>query len=422
MFNVRFHVVYNDDGVTRTNSNGVPGLTIGFEEVMNAIRDLNVNFNQFNIFFKYYGFDTINNTTFLNYGNTTSYGNMISTHNIPEAFNIYILNQVGGAAAVAGYYWPFSIFDDNWFIRPWTLCHEMGHSFGLLHTFFSSGECEHAVRTPTPLGTPFNLQYNADVAGDQIKDTFPFLSSTFSDNNCNYTGGATDCRGSIINSQTVNGFFITGSPSNNFMTTESEDILCNPSFTPEQGIRMRNAFNIVPERYDSKRNSIQSLYEPFERIKVLGAIKSVVDNNNGTATVCTYYSERFRFQKGFNYVFPENELPDLVNYNPYDLPDIQLPAFNCPLIIQQLGMQNGQYPIGNALTIDKGYICEIQQIIGGSDTITDDLGGYIFTVEEWDSLKASNPNFYELLESNKYHIIKKETEKGVMIQVVLYKN
>lgn len=50
VFNVFYHVVYNDDGVTRTNYLGDPGIIIGFEEIMNSIRDLNINFNQFNIF------------------------------------------------------------------------------------------------------------------------------------------------------------------------------------------------------------------------------------------------------------------------------------------------------------------------------------------------------------------------------------
>ncbi|HSD13364.1 MAG TPA: hypothetical protein VLB74_01810 [Flavobacterium sp.] len=47
VFNVRFHVVYDDSAVTRTNSLGQEGLTIGENEVIDAIKNLNLNFNQF---------------------------------------------------------------------------------------------------------------------------------------------------------------------------------------------------------------------------------------------------------------------------------------------------------------------------------------------------------------------------------------
>jgi len=50
VFNVMYHVVYNDDGLTRTNLLGQQGLTIGENEVLQSIKNLNVAFNQFNIF------------------------------------------------------------------------------------------------------------------------------------------------------------------------------------------------------------------------------------------------------------------------------------------------------------------------------------------------------------------------------------
>lgn len=289
----------------------------------------------------------------------------------------------------------------------------MGHLFGLAHP--NAGNiCEHAERIP---GNPF---YNADVSGDYVSDTHVEVSPTYIDSNCNYLGGGLDCINENVYTQLVDGFLIKPGY-NNFMYA-SGSTSCLPIFTPGQGRRMREAIiGYWADSYQEKMNTIQSLYEPFERTKIIGNVKSIVDNNDGTATVCRFYTESFRFQKGFNYTFPNNIAPDGTNFVPNDIPEILNPPFNCPIIIEQLGLINNEYPIGNALTIDKGFICETEEWVKGLVVTTPVLGSYTFTIEEWNKLKASDPNFYQYLENNKYHIIKRETEKGVVLEVVLFK-
>ncbi|MBK8600196.1 MAG: hypothetical protein IPN80_06190 [Flavobacterium sp.] len=50
------------------------------------------------------------------------------------------------------------------------------------------------------------------------------------------------------------------------------------------------------------------------------------------------------------------------------------------------------------------------------------LGSGIFTQEQLDEIKASDPNLYEQLQSGKYHIITKQTDSGFIDQKVIYKN
>lgn len=420
VFNVRFHVVYNDDGVTRTNNSGTAGLQIGENEVLNAIKHLNINFNQFNIFFKYYGYDKINNSNYLSNGNYgTALANMRSNHSIPDAFNIFIVNAVTGASAVAGYYFPYSSFDDAAFVTPWILCHEMGHSFGLLHTFFEgSGGCEHAARFYDPFASPA-LQFNADTKGDQIVDTHAFGNmSSVHFNNCNYIGGTIDCEGTQILPATVNGYFIAGPPRNNFMSSPDDDN-CVRYFTPGQGVRMRNALIIVPERYDPTRNTIESLYKPFEELYVGGStIISTEDLGNGNVIVCRNIQARHRFQPGFTYSFPDNDgVIDPMTATVNDTPLIINHDFNYGVIINQVDTLQR-----DVLLCTRGEICEEENFVSGEDMITSFIGSYNFTIEQWDQLKVADPNLYDYLESNKYHIIKKITDKGTIVQVTVYKN
>lgn len=414
VFNVKFHVVYNDNGITRTNNLGNPGIPIGFEEVMNAIRDLNVAFNQFNIYFKYRGLDQINNTDFLNLETPQELNNLGSIYSIPNSINLFIVNGTVSGAAARGQY-----FDDNWFVRKWTLCHEMGHIFGLQHVWFeNNGICENAQRLP---GEP---DFNADSAGDKIRDTHAWGNTNdIHFQNCDYIGGAIDCAGSPINPTVLpyqNNYFISGPPIYNYLNTDSTDYTCEPIFTPGQGRKMReNITGTWAASFTAQMTSVESLYEPFESISFGGnTVISIEDFGDGSAFVCRNLKVRNRFQKGFDYVFPDNDgVQDLINFNTDQLPENVNQHFNYRVIINQVDPT-----VSQTLLFDtRGQHCDFEEFVSGTDLVTDFLGSYIFTIEEWDKLKLSDPRLYDYLQNNKYHIIKKETEKGAIYQVTIYK-
>lgn len=296
----------------------------------------------------------------------------------------------------------------------------MGHQFGLAHPNFFQPGCqnqEHSPRNPT------DPNFNANSYGDMVADTHIEVSPSYIDSNCGYIGGGSDCLGIPVVAETINGFLIEPGYNNFMYATGSLSSCTTPILTPGQGVRMRNFIvGYYANYFQERMNTIKSLYEPFDRINIIGNVKSITDNYNGTANVCRFYTQSFRFQKGFDYIFPENLTPDEVNYGTNDLPSIMNPPFNCPIVIQQLGMIDGEFPVGNAFTIDKGFKCEDEPFVAGLDIVTSDLGSYIFTILEWDNLKASDPHFYQFLENNKYHIIKRETAKGVVLQIILYKN
>ena len=418
VFNVRFHVVYNDDGITRDN-NGVAGLDIGFEECMNAIRDYNIAFNPFNIYFKYYGFDQVNETQYMTIDTNQEYSDIVnSTYSVPDAINIYIINGsvIGACARV-------HVLDDDCFIEPWTICHEMGHKFLLAHpNYIGNTTCEHNERDYTEPG------FNADVTGDQVVDTHCYTPVQFYNSNCDYIGGYADCQNTPIVANTTHEGTMIYPTFQNYMYSYNSNILSGlgvtcpliPVFTTGQGTRMREAIiGFWASEYDTYRNTVQSLYQPFETINIPGSvIVSTQDLGNGTAKVCRNILEKHRFQKGFEYVFPDNLTPDPLTAGVNDLPEDINHTYNYRVIINQV---NPLVEEVVEVICTRGVICNIETIVGGKDLITDFIGSYNFTIEEWDKLKVNDPNLYDQLEGGKYHVIRKETESGGVIEVTLYK-
>lgn len=388
---------------------------------MNALRDLNVNFNQFNIFFKYYGMDQINETDYLIIENSNELNQLInSSYSIPNAINIYIVNgSVAGAAA------RVYTFDDDFFVRQWTICHEIGHLFGLVHPYFIPYNLpvgltwcdvtEHATRNNS------DPDFNATTRGDQVVDThsYVFDSSKF-DSNCIYIGGAFDCLGvPIVNTilPNTNGYQI--SPQiNNFM---DENESCLPIFTPGQGIRMREAITgYWANTFNSWMNTVESLYQPFESTEVAGNnIVSVTDNHNGTATVCRSIVRRDRFQKGFDCVFYNMNNNVIDSSIPDDLKVISERTFDYKVKIAQVDSTNTEIV---TVVCTKGVICNTEPYISGKILSMQVLGSMNITVKELNEAQVNDPNLFDQLMEQYYHIIRKETESGAIDEKIIYKN
>lgn len=428
VFNVRFHIVYNNDGLTRTNINGTEGLNIGENEVLEVIKKLNINFNQFNIFFKYYGFDTINNSNYLNNGNfSTVLAEMDNTYGFDNAFDMYVINAITGASAIAAYYGTRAVFNDTTLNTPYVVCHEMGHCFGLLHTFFFNGTCEHATRFYNPDDLPA-VRFNADLFGDQIVDTHAFgdASETIHfDTNCNYIGGAIDCEGTLITPATVNDFLISGPPINNFMSSNNQ--FCQDYiFTPNQGVRMRNAISLLPETYNPSRTDVFSLFQPYSKsIITYPTVLSTTDYGDGTALICRGYNDaEFMFQPGFTYEFPENQSPEILTATNQDFPVIvHNPTFNCPVRILELGINQTNPNIinGQALTTCRGIVCLEEEVLQGTIITSQNLFGLNITIQELNQIQIKDPELYNNLLHNYYYKLIKETATGAKMEEVFYK-
>jgi hypothetical protein len=207
---VFYHIVRNTNGTNAFTPNNLDDIT----------EDLNEFFSPHNIIINNAGSDFINNTNFLNIGNSSEAATLGQTNNHPDAINYYLVETLwntdnGFVAGTAN-----SIPSNNLVIRndrtlTSTSPHEFGHCLNLLHTH------------ETAYGTEAINGSNCLNAGDLICDT-PADPRLFAGDNvdfsCTYTGGG--------------GF----NPSTENIMSYSFGF-CRDQFTNEQGIRMRTAIS-----------------------------------------------------------------------------------------------------------------------------------------------------------------------------------
>ena len=276
---------------------------ITLNKALEAIAELNKNYNTFNIYFKYDGITPINSEVFFNFsfenGDGSLWKDFLRDNNYYKqgAINIYSVDEiVGGTIAFAGtdgngefvfivseYY---AIGPENDPINDFVLTHEVAHNFHLQHVFYCGpaplyNQCENVIRDPN------HPDYNADTHGDKIIDTnatpYPMLHDP---ENCSYIpNGETDPTGLPYN---YNGL----EPEvTNFM---SYSFPCQSEFTIGQMAYMRwyiEMIDALPEIHALELQPISVLYEPFEgKYRYCGG-NGLIHNP--------------RFQPGFNYQFIE---------------------------------------------------------------------------------------------------------------------
>ena len=306
VYNVFIWDIRNDQG-------GGQGNPLNEYEALTAVAELNKTFNEYKIFFKYHGFDIINNTTLYN---------ILSRHDLYDAvtddpqhpewvksnsFNIYIKYNMEGGGFIEKRFEPITVINKGSFMssingNSTTLHHEIGHCMGLHHTFnnffpTTSGTCEHVTRNPS------DPNYNADVAGDFVTDTaaVPNFGWDFTvdppvqyddiDDDCEYIGNGVDCEDDL--------YQIFESDVRNIMAYNSQG--CKDRFSMGQGIRMRESATLIcPENElddavnTNGLNGIASLYEPYKGEYFLAGPLPVDDDGNLNPPL---------FQPGFDYVF-----------------------------------------------------------------------------------------------------------------------
>ncbi len=443
VINVKFHIVKN------TNGTGVTA-NYGEAEVMNAIMILNTHYNQYNIFFKYIGFDVIKNTSYMklrSYAggaanqNTThpffsdivqySKTGMSSPLYDYNAMNLFIVEGIdistttsfAQTAGVANRPGIDSVFAYNRLLTS-TLPHEIGHNFNLLHTHQGTGVA----------GCELVNGSNSATAGDLVTDTPASYipSSLFVSSTCGYLNptNATDCMGTVY----------VNCPVKNFMSTNTGGtcreigagfLPGNAEFTLGQANRMReqieNYYNNSsnPYGYYNAKNTIESLYQPFAETGFSGTGNNtstsaysktvrVNETRTGVNLVYTPTGITLRFQKGFDWEFSyHNVAPftktvtDQYNFNRGDLIlNVKIPLLGTDV-----------YQVG-------GYqsFSVYEPFTSGTVNSTSSLGNSTIQTTPLNSTTASDPQLIDNLDTGKYHIINKQTDSGIQDQNVIYKN
>jgi hypothetical protein len=220
---VQYHIVGRDNGTGYYNVRDLVALHC----------ELNERFATVDIQFYLYAMPNyINNSDYYEFSSTWTGNGMMNQHNVLEACNVYIVEDPRGVCGYAFY--PGSgprrggIVLKKSCAAPGstTLTHEMGHYFGLPHTFsgWENGNTPSSAQQERVNGS------NCSTAGDRFCDTpADFISSRWS---CPYTGSQTDLNGDLY--RTV----LDGTL---YMSYSNDG--CQDKFSPNQ---MTEMYNVLP--------------------------------------------------------------------------------------------------------------------------------------------------------------------------------
>ena len=419
-YKVKFHIIRDIEG-NRADF-------VGEEIVMNVIRDLNLVYNTGNIYFKYIGFDYVDDsslsgdilainllTVFHNYANDTSSLHLIVLNG--DIVNYYDNNNPIITPGVGPFNSGVSFYNYHGITSTHIPSHEIGHNFGLKHNFSTS---ENVVRFYNYPG------YNALVAGDKIFDT-P-ACKTWDDDQFNelgiYFGNDID-NNTLLQESDINRRYSSQNPKNNnvMYVRNGADLIHGYEVTPEQVKRMRyvvatdfssNYYNL----YNSS-TSWEELYKPFET-KLVPAenIASITDNNNGTATVCRGILRKDRYQKGFKYIFFNDTNENIQTGDSNTITEITSGIRNYFIQLYEV------YPDHRekiSVPCYRGTICENEDYVSGKIYSTQVLGSMNITLQELNQIEVKDPDLYNKLMEQYYHILKKYTTSGAVDQKIIYK-
>ena len=480
VLNVRITVFNDLLGNNYFSDNNLP---FGENEFMEIIKNLNLDFNSKNIYFKFLGYSYHNcDYSDISDANRNYALNSMNELNENDAVNINFVNTCDGflgtptATASMQFYSAYvpiigrptiivsmprhnelRTYDNESVLNLATdkkhvISHEMGHVLGLDHPNTNANQpntatitCEHVTRDDT------SSFYNATSAGDLVHDTaarrngvFPYEFYKYPQGHPYYfldgtlkplTGtNATqnyDCAGTYFDFVNIKFGNMMMPPikyefARDFMYPNQREV----TFTDGQYQSMRNYIHNPLAGGDGYRvadaiTNVNSLYQPFKRTPIVGTqIASTKDLGNGFAEVCRYATQSFTFQRGFNYEFPGEEGSDPITVGVDTTPFLEAPVFNCPVTIIELapGTSNLATNTGEALTVCRLQVCTEEPFVGGIIYSTEILGSMNITVEELNAIQVKDPRLYDELMERYYYIIKKTTATGAVTQEIIYKN
>ncbi len=403
-------------------------------DFLTAVANLNKAYNQFNIFFKYKGYDTFVTPTAqinTNFDETGYY--VIETigeysqlwqyaanqgYVEPNSFNVYAYGWGFAAGAVQ---WPkstiFAISSSGGLLGG-AMVHEIGHNMDLLHldNAANNADCdlkEHVTRDPS------NSNYNANNRGDRVEDTPACYEFALGDiSNCDYIGNEVDCTDEHLP------YIITEPDLRNFLMRFASD--CEKKYlTIGQGIRIRQALQSNPNGiFSDDQTTIASLYEPY-----LGSYPMYYPHPEPW--------QKPLFQPGFNYKFVDcccdyqqpapygdigfninpNDILKIVYDNEINYETIFHPNHSA-IIIEEVDIALDE--------VDDGQRCYDNYysppIIGGRlIRFNDNVVNGNVTITPQDSIGIKNPNFINELNSGLYNIEKNYID-GTTEENLIYKD
>ena len=456
VFNLKFYQINSPGCVNNWGST----FTVD-NEVMDMVANLNLAFNPYNIFFKYRGFEfecsTLSTSGITGLNASTDFENQFDPNH--NDITVVYANRIYGTG-------PFNDFPYNAInktthtvfiqttdaglnmapdrirtLERFQLVQNMGILFGLFYinsaldsTSGFYGPCENVNRGYVPAA-------NWQISGDFLEDTpatpmgvygnaIQLSAPCMADFTPRNLAGAGDCQNPSV------GYINT--LNNNFMDTTYpyfliKDYGCSDFvFTPDQGKRMRNMITNSPAIFygnsplSNDFTNVKSLYKPYYREKKFSTNMPprVTDNGNGTATVCEYfYYTNYKFQKGFDYSFPDFQSPDLPGVTTNQIPYVTKPQFNYPVTIAQLapGQTNLDTNTGFVLNNDTTTICHDEPYNTGTKSSSLQIASPMIITESLTEQQLQDPNFYRDLESQRLYKITKETPSGVKTEEIFFK-
>lgn len=408
-------------------------------DYLEAVALLNINYNQYNIFFKYLGFEFVDAEFLFDF----------APYYQPDRINFIILGGEGGG--VAGIPNPLNAATSFQAItneedKKFLILHEVGHVLGLAHVnggtanntsvFMSPLNCNSDQLTEgtfpsfSPLHNenvtrdPSNPNYNANEAGDFVVDTG---ASYFEPNLCIDMSSGTPTLQYLVSNEVVDAVDepYDDVAVNNLMTSvgidREEFHHFFTVFTDGQAIRMRET--IINETVlQAATTTVASLYEPY--------------TGNYYFAGPSNPDDKPLFQPGFDYKFVSAGGQTPSGYEVYNTPsayeDISFTYDNNVVLDEidrfSLDLDNITHPNRSAIVIeqleDQPRKCYHNVNRGASNgkiiKFNDNIFNHNYTITEQDSLHINQPTLIQDLENGLY-IIEKNYDDGTQEQSTILK-